>query len=392
MANRDRLVRSAADLRHRRPIRLLWLIDSLTVGGAEALVVPFARRAAAERIELTVCARTTIGGNPLENDVRATGVEVVNLEATTLRDRAAFRRLMRTIGERKIDLIHAHLAYASIWGALAARRARIPLVASLHVAPAADAGLKERARRQILVWLLNRHAERIVFVSAALAAEWRKSSSLRAGKLSVVHNGIDVNPPASVGGEDVRSELGLAVGAPLVMTVSVLRAGKGIDVLLRAAARILEESPSCRFAIVGDGPMRETWQKLAGELGVAEAIVWTGYRRDVSRLLAAADLFVLPTLRDAFPTVLLEAMAAGKPIVASDVGGVPEIVDDATGRLVPPADEGALARAILEALRDRHWRDRAGAAAASRLLERFSIDAWLSRLRAMYDEVLEARA
>ncbi|HUP50652.1 MAG TPA: glycosyltransferase [Thermoanaerobaculia bacterium] len=199
MANDDSLVRAAADHRHGRTIRLLWLIDSLTLGGAEALVVPFARRAAGSGFDLTVCARKTIAGNPLEPEIRASGAALVNLEAGTLRDLGAFRRLLDVLRRHGTELIHAHLTYAAIWGALAARRTGVPLVASLHVSPAG-------------------------------------------------------------------------------------------------------------------------------------AVVWTGFRRDVGRRLSAADLFVLPTLRDAFPTVVLEAMAAGKPVVATAVGGIPEIYEDVLTR------------------------------------------------------------
>jgi glycosyltransferase involved in cell wall biosynthesis len=356
----------------------------LTFGGAESLVIPFAESSRERGIELTVCVRKTIEGNPLEAEVRKLGIEVVNLGATTLRDRRAYRQLRSLISSRGIELIHSHLAYAGIWGALISWQTGVPLVASLHVSPAEDAGFKERIRRKLLVALLNRHASRVVVVSAALAEDWRRETSLKPEKLAIVRNGIALTPFVPGAGEDVRAELGLPAADPVVMTVSVLREKKGIDILLRAAAVLLRTIPSCRIVIVGDGPSRGRLEKLAAGLGVKDAVVWTGFRRDIGRLLSAADLFVLPTLGDAFPTAVIEAMAAAKPVVASDVGGVPEIIDSATGMLVPPGDEAALAEAIVSALGNREWRENAGRAGKRKAAAELSAAAWVERLLPLY--------
>ncbi|HVR43499.1 MAG TPA: glycosyltransferase [Thermoanaerobaculia bacterium] len=389
MATGARLAGASTDPGEGRPIRLLWLIDSLTMGGAESLVVPFARASRASGLDLTVCARTTIGGNPLEGELRDTGVAVENLEARSLRDRAAFRRLMRLIRSREIDVIHAHLAYSAIWGALAARRGRVPLVASLHVPPDPAPDLKERIRRMMLVALLNRYAFRVVMVSAALADAWRSATAIRPERIAVIHNGVPVDRAGSPPDRGrTRMQLGLADDAPVVMTVSVLREGKGIDVLLHAAKTVLASTPSCRFVIVGDGPMRESWEALARQVGIAHAVQWTGFRRDVAALLAAADLFVLPTLADAFPTAVLEALAAGRAVVATGIGGVREMVDSESGRLVPAGDPAALAATIRRSLDDSAWLERAGRAGRARVEREFSTEAWVARLRATYRDAI----
>ena len=347
-------------------------------------MIPFAEAARERGIDLTVCVRKTIEGNPLEAEVRNLGIEVVNLGATTLRDRRAYRQLRNLVSSRGIELIHSHLAYAGIWGALISRQTGVPLVASLHVSPEEGAGIKERVRRKLLVGLLNRYGSRIIVVSAALAEQWKEATSLRPEKIEIVRNGIPLHSFAGDAGDDVRTELGLPAGDPVVMTVSVLRERKGIDILLRAAVPLLKRFPSCRIVIVGDGPSRSRLEKLAAGLGVKDAVVWTGFRRDVGRLLSAADLFVLPTLGDAFPTAVIEAMAAGKPVVASDVGGVPEIVDSATGILVPPGDEAALAEAIADALENPEWRQDAGRAGRRKAAAELSAAAWVERLLPLY--------
>lgn len=381
---------ASAHVQRGEPIRLLWLIDSLTMGGAEALVLPFARRARESGIELTVCARTAIGGNPLEEEVRATGVRVENLGATKLADLPAYRRLLRLLEDARIQLVHTHLAYSAIWGLLAGKRRGIPVVASLHVPPDGHAW-KERARRALMVRLLRRHSFRIVMVSHALAESW-SDRGLPRGKITVVHNGIAMEEfDRSEQRDDVRRELRVGPLVPLVGTVSVLRSGKGIDTLIRAIARVREEIPQVRLLVVGDGPLRPSYERLASELGIESTILWAGQSRDVARLLSALDLFVLPTLHDAFPTVLLEALASGIAVVASRVGGVPEIVTPATGQLVPPADETALASAVVEALGDGQWRRLAGEAGRIRARDEFSVEVWIRRLRQVYAEALSER-
>jgi glycosyltransferase involved in cell wall biosynthesis len=156
--------------------------------------------------------------------------------------------------------------------------------------------------------------------------------------------------------------------------VSVLRPGKGIEVLLDAVERV----PDTYFLIVGDGPKRAEWQSMTN----SDRVRWLGYRTDVDAILAGCDVFVHPSLDDAFPTVLLEAMAAGLPVVASRVGGIPEIVSESTGILVPPGDPAALADAMTKI--DPHM----SIAARERATREFSIDAWIARLDTVYAEAM----
>ncbi|HSL84680.1 MAG TPA: glycosyltransferase [Thermoanaerobaculia bacterium] len=378
-------------------IRLLWLIDSLTAGGAEALTVPFARalhredRGEAAGVRLEIAFLKSLGGNPFEAELRDLEVPVTGLGARNLRDVAAFRRLVRLLRQRRVGLVHAHLAYASIWGLLAGRLTGTPVVLTLHVRPPDDPPWsREGLRRRLLVGAANRWARRALAVSGAVRDAWA-AVGLRRERIAVVHNGVETAGMESgtEAAAAVRRELGVPGGAPLVVTVSVLRPGKGLEVLLEAVPAVLGEHPDARFAVVGDGPERRRLEEGAAAAGLGEAVVFTGFRRDVPALLAAADLFVLPTRDDAFPTVLLEAQAAGVAVVASRAGGVPEIVEDgATGVLVPPGDPAALARAVSALLADPAARRRLAEAGRRRTEERFSADAWLARLDAVYSQVL----
>lgn len=375
--------------------RLLWLVDSLGVGGAEALSVPFARTLDRSKHELTVAAIHGAEGLNAER-LREAGVEVVDLKAKNLRDLAAIRRLFALLREKKIDLIHAHLTYSAIWSALATRLIGVPSVVSLHVSVEATRSLRPSARHRFLTTVrdglmknvANRWSSRVVMVSAALRDAYVESG-LHRDKVRVVHNGIEVERfrhPRDETRARLDAEFSIEPGSPLVAMVSVLRPGKGVEVLIDAIARV----PDATFLIIGDGPMREEWTARAASHGVAGRIRWAGFRSDVDRILAGCDLFVHPSLDDAFPTVLLEAMAAGLPVVASRVGGIPEIVTPgATGELVPPGDPERLAATISRLLADRallaEMSQNASAGA-----DRFSTRAWVARLIDVYDDVTNA--
>lgn len=375
----------------RAPTRLLWLVDSLGAGGAEALVVTFAQGIDRAQHRLSVACLSGASGVNAQR-LRDAGVTVTDLGARNLRDVAAFRRLLALIREERIQLIHAHLTYSSIWSAIASRITGVPAIASLHVSPDATRTLENTARHRIatdlrdrlLRAILNRWSRAVVMVSAALRDDYL-ARGLEPEKVRVVHNGIELDRFRRSHDEArarLEREFAIPPDVPIIATVAVLRPKKGIEVLLAAAKRV----PRAHFLVVGDGPKREEWTALARELGVADRIHWAGFRNDVDALLAGCDLFVHPSLDDAFPTVLLEAMAAGLPVVASRVGGIPEIVTPGvTGELVPPNDPAALARAIGAVLgNDDTMRLMREGARINAL--RFSTSAWIDRLTAVYRE------
>ena len=386
----------------RAPIRVLWLIDSLGTGGAEALTVRFVRSLRLRdpsfaRVRPTVAFLKRMRGNPYEEELRTLGVEPVFLDARHLRDLPAFRRLLRLVRRERIDVIHAHLTDASIWGALVGWRTGRPVVASLHVTPPgaprwSREGLSRKGlRHRLRTRLLGRSGVYPVAVSRAVAGSWSEATSMPAHRLRVIPNGVEPAPPVTPARRRrLRRELGLGQEATVVMAVAVLRRAKGLDLLLAAAQRVLGKRPEVRFVVVGDGPERETLERRAVELGLGDRVLFTGFRNDVTELLAVADLLALPSREDAFPTVLLEAAAAGLPAVASDVGGVPEIVvAGVTGLRVPPEDPAALADALIELISRPEERGRQGRAARKRAETELSAELWLDRLTELYSETRE---
>lgn len=383
------LPRDAGDV---RPIRLLWLIDSLTLGGAESLAAAFAAACDPRRVDVQVCFLKRIGDNPFEHALRARGVRCTCLEARNLRDVRAFRRLVRLVRDERIDLVHAHLTSAAIWGTLASRLTGRPCVATLHVLPLeGGAWTRPGLRERLMNFLLRRWCAAVIAVSGAVRDAYARAGHVDPAMIVVVPNGIDGEAfaPDSRRRSAARRELGLAPGTMAVLTVSVLREGKGLDVLLEAAPAVIAASPDTVFLVAGDGPSSDALRAQSGELGLAERVRWLGFRSDVGNLLAAADLFVHPSLRDALPTALLEAMAAGVAVVATRTGGIPEIVDDPRlGCLVPPSDPGSLAHAITGLLRRPEERAAMGAAAREHVRSRFATRAWVERLEDVYIRAL----
>jgi glycosyltransferase involved in cell wall biosynthesis len=209
--------------------------------------------------------------------------------------------------------------------------------------------------------------------------------------METVHNGIDL--PAQRNGGALRAELGIPEQAPLAGEIARLCDVKGQRELIRAASQV----PELRVVLVGEdleagGAFRTGLEREAGELGVGDRVHFTGYRADAQELLDDLDVFVLPSWIEGLPLTVLEAMARGKPVVATPVGGTPElVVDGETGLLVPPRDAGALADALRSLAADPERAQALGAAGRARVAERFSSAAMTGRVLAVYDEVVSRK-
>jgi glycosyltransferase involved in cell wall biosynthesis len=321
--------------------------------------------------------------SPLFQEGSRLGVPVAAVPMRRALDVAALLALRRLITERDVALVHTHSSIDSWLAGLAARWRHRPVVRSRHVTIAIP-------RRRGLVYRL---ADRIIS-SGEAAARVVAAAGVPAGRIVPIAPGVDTarfHP--GVSGAGVRAELGLDA-APLVGLVANIRGSKGHDVFLDAARAVLAREPAARFLIVGDGIGFDDVRRRVGALGLDAAVRMTGFRRDIPEVMAALDVLVLPSLRsEAASQVIAQALAVGTPVVATDVGGSRELVRDGdTGRLVPAADAGALAAAVLDCLGDR-----AGARAMARrgqalVRERHSLDAAMTRTIAVYGELLGGRA
>src|SRR5213080_3633825 len=311
-------------------------------------------------------------------EARTAGVDAVALpmrNAVALGALLALRRLMKALA---VDLVHTHSSTDSWSGALAAKSLRLPVVRSRHVSIAIRSALVYRLADRIVT---SGEAVRALVVAAGIPPE----------RVVAIPPGVDTTRfhPA-VSGAAVRGELRLGAGEPLVGLVANIRGSKGHNVFLEAARQILAVAPRARFVIVGDGVGYEDVRRRVTALGLAERVTMTGFRRDIPEVMAALDLLVLPSTRsEATSQVIPQALAVGTPVVATAVGGIPEIVKDGvTGRLVPPGEPAALAAAIEDMLTDVGRAHAMAHAGQALVRERFTVDAMMVATTTVYASLM----
>ena len=297
-------------------------------------------------------------------------------------DPLALLALGRVLREHAVALVHTHSSVDSWLGALVARAMGRPVVRSRHVSIPI---LRHRA-------LVYRLAHRIITNGEAIA-RLVAAAGVDPEKIVSVPAGVDTGRfHAGVSGKAVRDELGLppAPAGHVVGRVANVRGSKGHQFFLEAARIVLGQLPDARFLVVGDGVGLDDVRRRAHELELGEHVIMTGFRRDVPEVMAALDVLVLPSTRsEATSQVIPQALAVGTPVVATTVGGLPEIVRDGeNGRLVPPADAPALADAILDLLRDRERARLMARIGQAEVQQRYTVDAMMGRTTAVYTELL----
>ncbi len=357
-------------------MRPLILLSGLAPGGAEQVTVDFLRFLADQGEPVPLCTLTDRFDGAPARRLAERGVVRHDLGARRLLDPRALCRLVSLVRRQGFDLVHAHGQDAAIMSSAARRFAPFRLLVTRHVLEEPGGGLRQRVRARLALRALRR-ADAPVAVSRAVADRLGALSSIRAERIRVIRNGIPLERFDLARLRDrragLRESMGIGPQDLLVLVPSVLRPGKGHDVLLQAAPHVLERFPAARLVFAGSGEMEESLRARAAGLGAAA--LFLGHRTDVPELMAAADLVVLPSLAEALPTVALEAAAAGTAIVASRVGGVPEVVEDrVTGVLVPPGDPHALAGGVMALLADGEIRAAMGWAARRRAVAEFGIE------------------
>ena len=369
------------------PIRVLWLTKGLGPGGAERLLVSFARVADRERFDLRA-AYLLPWKDHLVAQLADLEVPAVCLDSGREADLRWVRRLRELVRAARIDVVHVHS----------------PMVAAL--ARPALRVLPRRNRPVLMgtehnVWSshhpVTRWANRLTLpletATLAVSDEVRASMPSRLGRRAeVVIHGVDVDAIAGRRGERgaARAELGVSSDQLLVATVANLRTNKDYPTMLAAARQLADAGEPVHFVSVGQGPLAKQLEEERDELGLADRFRFLGYREDPIRVLAAADVFCLSSRFEGLPISLLEAMAVGLPVVATKVGGIPSVVTDGReGRLVPAGDPAALANAVA-GLRDPTLRSRWAAAAAERV-RAFGIERAAQRQQELYERLAGRR-
>ena len=378
-----------------RQYKIAYLIDGLSMGGAERLMVPILKHLSRDHFEPYVCALQSKEGNPLAEEIRGLGIPVECLYIKRLRDPGAIPRLMQYLRLISADLVHTQLEAANILGNISAKLLRLPSVCTIHVMPSLDVKTKTKVHQRVEWFVLRRFCNRVISVSEEARQYHIEISNTSPDHVTTIYNGIDLsaflNMDHAHERNAVRAELGIAQDANVLVTVAVLRPPKGIQFMIRALPAILASCPNTYYLIVGDGSHHDALREEVSQAGVKERVIFAGMRKDVPRLLAASDVFVLPTLTEALPTVLAEAMAAKLPIVASQVGGIPEMIANGqNGLLLPPEDVKGLAKACTHLLENPEKRLDMGEEGWKTVNRKFSTDRQVEQLQELYLDQLRA--
>lgn len=364
------------------PLRLLLAVDSFEVGGAERHVADLALSLfhKGHGVEVACSVNGALSG-PLEE----AGVPVRPLAGGIVKRRvgpAYARGLRRIITREGFDLVHAHIYSSAVAAAIATLGSGTPLVTTEHT----EALWQGRRARFFSGWA-SRRARRIIAVSSVIRDRLIDRDRVPSDRITVIPNAVAPRPE---GGPGARPELPPGLGdGPRVGIVARLQPEKGLANFVEAAARVASSVPEASFIVIGDGPLREELPALAGRLGVRDRIHFFGTRSDVGAFMALMDVLVVPSLSEGAPLVTLEAMAAGVPVVASKVGGIPDqIRHREDGLLVPPGDSNSLAGAILELLRDPAQARSMGEAGRRRATSEFAHETLVERVEGVYRSAL----
>ena len=369
------------------PLRVLYILKATGVAGAENHLLTLLPELDPEQfqVEVVILVEPGLSIDEFVGELQSKGVQAQQVPIHADIDPGLIMRLWRIFRRLKPDILHSHLVHADFHGGVAGWLARVPLlVSSRHN----DDPFRSAGITAYLIRLNNRIFHQFVAISKHMRRFSEEVERINPHKIRIVHYGLDLSTAATVDlRADLHGEFNLEPG-PLLVCVARLVPQKGHIHLLRALARVRGEVPAVRLVLLGDGTIRADLEQIVRDLALQANVCFAGWRTDAARLLGGADIFVLPSLWEGFGLVLLEAMAASLPIVASNVGAIPEIVaDNETGLLVRPGAEEALARALIKLLASPALRTQMGARGRRRLEQEFSVSKMVQAIEAVYNQL-----
>ena len=365
----------------KNPCKVLHLVQGLDVGGLEYMVVALVNRLNRKKFLPNICCFDTLGElqNNLLNDTKTT-----LLKRKPGIDFFYPFKLAALLKKDQADILHLHNSTAFFYGVLAGKIAGIRRIIYTEHARDVAPNIKVRIMDKILSYM----TDRIVVVAEFLKRNLVHKEWINPEIISTIYNGIDGDQfSREFDREGIIKELSVSPAANLIGIVARLDPIKNHRCLIKAMKKVSTIFSDAVLLVIGDGPLREELEELVTEEQLQDNILFLGTRNDIPRLLSMLDIFVLCSLSEGLPLTILEAMAAGKPIVASAVGGIPEVIDHGIdGILIPSDDSDRLAEAISELLHDDKKRDDMGEKARKKFEERFTIQTMVERYEELYEE------
>jgi glycosyltransferase involved in cell wall biosynthesis len=359
-------------------MRILEVVAGVGVNGAvlHARLIASELKRRGHEITLVCLPNSWVGKQLAEEDVT-----IIHSDMRR-RPNDDLRRIANLCRDQQIDVIHTHMTKAHNFGVMLRMRSGIPCVAAAQ------------NRSMQLHWMWN---DKVIAVSEATRRYHRWFNLVRNSKIDVVHNFIDdrqFEDLDSRARRPLRARWGVPGDVPAMAVVGDVIPRKGAIHLIRALPAILHQAGDVRVFMVGPnyGTYHKRVRAEAERLGVADQVIWLGHRKDVPRVLTAADVFVLPTLEDNLPLAILEAMALGLPVVSTRVGGIPEcVISGVTGEVVRPRNAKALAAALVPLLQDAELRQKYGAAGRKLMQERFSVESQVPQIETILAAAVHQR-
>ena len=366
-------------------MRIVYMVHTLGMSGLENVVISLTNGLEPSLFECTIVSLQ----EPLQNKAHTERVKVFSLDKRRGNDPRLIYRLYRFLRQERPHIVQTHNWGTLLEGTLAAKLAGVPVI--IH----AERGTIEGRRRNLFIQrCLLRTVHRVLSVSETHRRRLADSTGFPYQKIKPIPNGVDVSlfSPRPTEKQRIRKNLGLELTPIYIGTVANLRPVKNHALLLRVGSRLCQSYEHVRFVFAGDGPLKEQLVALAEELGISAKVRFLGARSDIPEVLNALDIFVLPSLSEGMPNAVLEAMACSLPVVATRVGGIPELIEDGnTGILVPSEDERQL-EAILENLLRYDTKRRAlGEKGRQRVLECFRLDRMVNEYQELYHSLAVER-
>ena len=378
--------------RHVRRLRVVTLVESLrAAGGAERLAREIAMRLDRQRFESIMCVsraplpdETDVVLSGVGRQLAEAGVRVIRLNRRSTFWLWSWWPLVSLLRRERIDIIHAHMFGSNFWATVLGRLTRVPVV----VAHEHSWSFEGRPVKRLLDrWVIARWSSGFIAVSREDRRRMIELEKIDPDRVHYIPNGI-ASPPVAER-HDVRAELGIGPEDPVIGFVGRLAKPKALETLIRASHLLRPEFPRLRVLIAGDGD-RAGLEALARQLGLDETVLFLGHRSDVPDVLFAVDVAVSSSVSEGSPLAIMEYMEAGKPVVATRVGGVPDLVEHGIhGLLVAPGNHRSMAAAVAELLRDPDRRARMGSLARERSRERFDVAVMVRTIEALYERLYE---
>ena len=372
-------------IKNMKKINILYIIWSLGLGGAERVVINLAKGLDKTRFNPIICCLNWPG--EFAHELEDIGIQVIPMHKKGKLDFLLIFRLVNLMRQHKIDIVHTHLFGSNLWGRIAAIKAKVPIIITTEH----NVDVQKTGFQLLLDRWLSQSTKKIIAVSNSVK-EFYVSKGISSDKIEVVYNGIEItmSPCHHVTTLPVKDELGVQDGETVLAVVGRLVPQKGHRYLFEALS-LLNGKHRFKLLVVGDGLLAQSLKVTTLQSHqLKDKVIFTGMRKDVRDILGITDILILPSLREGLPIVVLEAMSCGVPVVATDVGGTHEVVEnEVTGILVEPENPLALAEATRRLLHNRNLAKQMGKSGYERVVQTFSLEKMVDKHERLYEECLK---